>query len=172
MNKKSLKRSVYMGGLSCCFIGHRKINETEALRNLLSEIIEDLIVSKNVDTFLFGSKSAFNNLCLEVVDGAKEKHANITRIYVRAEYPEISKEYENYLLESYEDTYFPERAIGAGSAVYVERNFEMIDKSDFCIIYYDEEYKPKSRKSGTEIAMNYAERKNKRIIKLGSTVRG
>ncbi len=52
---------------TCCFIGHRTINETEELKTKLNDIIEKLIVESNVDTFLFGSKSQFNSLCLELV---------------------------------------------------------------------------------------------------------
>ncbi len=42
---------------TCCFFGHRTINETEELKERLTEIIEKLIVKEKVDTFLFGSKS-------------------------------------------------------------------------------------------------------------------
>jgi len=52
---------------TCCFIGHKTIKETEKLKAKLNETIEKLIVDKNVGTFLFGSKSRFNNLCYEVV---------------------------------------------------------------------------------------------------------
>lgn len=34
---------------TCCFIGHRKINETEELKQKLTEVIENLIVNENVD---------------------------------------------------------------------------------------------------------------------------
>ena len=81
---------------TCCFIGHRTINETEELKSKLIEIVEKLIVDENVDTFLFGSKSRFNSLCLELVTGIKEKHPHIKRIYVRAEYPDINEKYTNY----------------------------------------------------------------------------
>ena len=59
----------------------------------------------------------------------------------------------------------------AGKASYVERNQEMIKKSDFCVIYYDERYLPPRRKnsrreltdyqpkSGTAVAYNYAIKK-------------
>jgi hypothetical protein len=59
----------------------------------------------------------------------------------------------------------------AGRASYVERNQEMINKSDFCVVYYDENYAPPRRKnsrrdmtdyqprSGTKIAYDYAVRK-------------
>ena len=57
----------------CCFFGHRTINETEELKSKLIEVIEKLIVDEKVDTFLFGSKSRFNILCLELVTDIKEK---------------------------------------------------------------------------------------------------
>ncbi len=151
---------------TCCFFGHRDINETEELKSKLVEIIEKLIVDENVDTFLFGSKSDFNNLCLELVTGIKEKYPHVKRIYVRAEYPDIDERYTNYLLERYDDTYYPERIRNSGRASYVERNYEMINKSKFCIIYYDEQYAPTTRKSGTKIALDYAIKKRKNIISV------
>lgn len=104
---------------TCCFFGHRKINETEELKSKLIEIIEKLIVDEKVDTFLFGSKSRFNSLCQETVTEIKEKYPHIKRVYVRAEYPDINEHYKNYLLESYEDTYYPEKILNSGRASYV-----------------------------------------------------
>ena len=151
---------------TCCFFGHRTINETEDLKSKLNDIVEKLIVEKKVDTFLFGSKSEFDSLCLELVTGLKEKYPHIKRVYVRAEYPYISEHYKNYLLKSYEDTYYPKKIIRAGRAAYVERNYEMIDKSHYCIVYYDEANAPTTRKSGTKIALDYAIKKQKHIIIL------
>ncbi len=151
---------------TCCFFGHRKINETEQLKAKLVEIIEQLIVEEKIDTFLFGSKSRFNSLCLELVTEIKEKYPYIKRVYVRAEYPDIDEQYTNYLIESYEDTYYPEHIIGSGKAAYVERNYEMINKSRFCIVYYDKQYAPTTHKSGTKIALDYAIKKCKNIISV------
>ncbi len=150
----------------CCFFGHRTINETEKLKSKLYEIIEKLIVEKHVDTFLFGSKSRFNSLCQETVTKIKEKYPHIKRIYVRAEYPDINNQYTNYLLESYEDTYYPEHIIGSGRAAYVERNYEMINKSHYCIVYYDEDNATTTHKSGTKIALDYAINRCKKIIRV------
>ena len=58
---------------TCCFFGHRTINETEELKTKLCEAVEDLITNKNVDTFLFSSKSRFDELCLEIVTKIKGK---------------------------------------------------------------------------------------------------
>ena len=150
----------------CCFFGHREINETVELKSKLIEIIERLIVDENVDTFLFGSKSCFNSLCLKLVTEIKEKYPHIKRVYVRAEYSHISEHYKNDLLESYEDTYCPKKILNSGRASYVERNYEMIDNSHCCIVYCDALNVPTTRKSGTKIAMDYAIKKCKNIISV------
>ena len=163
---------------TCCFFGHRKIDATDGLISRLREIVEDLITDKKVDTLLFGSKSAFDELCLQVVTEFKKKYPHIKRIYVRAEFPYIDESYTEYLLQSYERTYYPERMINAGKAAYVERNCEMIDNSSYCVIYYDENYKPPRRRnskrdvfdyqpsSGTKLAYDYAIKKNITVINL------
>lgn len=149
---------------TCCFLGHRNIKETEELKERLYEIVERLIVEKSVDTFLFGSKSRFNSLCLSIVTKIKEKYPHIKRVYVRAEFPYIDEEYKSYLLKSYEDTYYPEQIIGSGKAVYLKRNQEMINKSFYCIFYFNEECFPKKRRSGTKAALDYALKNGKEIF--------
>lgn len=84
---------------TCCFIGHRKIEETSELKINLSKTIKKLITENKVDTFLFGSKSQFNNLCWEIVTQLKEKYPQLRRIYVRAEFSYIDVDYKKYLLE-------------------------------------------------------------------------
>ena len=160
---------------TCCFFGHRKIEETEELNSRLHELIESLIADKKMDTFLFGSNSEFDELCYAVVSKLKEKYPHIKRIYVRAAYPDISEKYEKYLLKRYEETYFPSKICGAGKASYVERNQEMINRSAYCIVYYNENYVPEKRKSrkndlsdtqpksGTRTAYEYAVKKNRTI---------
>ena len=163
---------------TCCFFGHRKIKETDELKSKLYNEIETLITYKKVHTFLFGSKSQFDDLCYKIVTELKEKYPHIKRIYVRAEFPYIDDSYKKYLLESYEDTYYPSKMIDAGKAAYVERNYEMINNSRYCICYYDENYMPPRRKnsrrdltdyqpkSGTGIAFDYARKKELNIINL------
>lgn len=84
----------------------------------------------------------------------------------------IDDNYKSFLLQNYEDTYYPEKMINAWKAACVERNYEMINNSNFCICYYDENYTPQRRKnnrgdlidfqqkSGTKLAYSYAKRKN------------
>lgn len=163
---------------TCCFIGHRHIDKTEELENRVCEIIENLITKENVSTFLLGSKSEFNDLCKHLLCELKEKYPHIVRVYIRAEYPYISDDYKKYLMQWCDDTYYPERMIGAGRAAYVERNYEMIEKSDYCVIYFNEGYAPAKRKnskrdliayqpkSGTKIAYDYAVKKCSKVINV------
>ena len=163
---------------SCCFFGHRKIDKTPELIERLTKVIEVLILEKAVSIFYFGSKSQFDDLCHKVVTDLKEKHPYIKRVYVRSSFQHIPDWYEDSLLNHYEDTYFPEQMENAGRASYVERNQEMINKSDFCVIYYDENYLPPRRKnsrrdlidyqpkSGTAVAYSHAVKKRKEIVNV------
>ena len=187
-----------VSSLIATFIGHRKIQNSELLTEQIKQTVLNLIDEKQVDTFLFGSRSAFDELCLETVTEIKKLRPHIKRIYVRAAYPYIDSAYEAYLLKFYDatyipdkiekagkaayvETYIPDKIEKAGKAAYVERNEYMIDKADVCIFYYDENYRPplkpatKKRifsyqpKSGTKIAYDYAVSKQKEILNLFST---
>ena len=163
---------------TCSFIGHRQIENKEMLRDKVCNTVEKLITQKGVSTFLFGSKSAFDDLCLDVVTNLKDKYPHIKRIYVRSAFQAIGRGYLLYLLELYDDTYYPEYIENSGKASYVERNYEMVDKSAFCIFYYNENYIPTRLgkdnkyfpvhhvKSGTKVAYDYALKKKKEKINL------
>ena len=138
-----------------------------------------LITEKGVNKFLFGIKSNFDDFCQEVVKELREEYPHIQRVSVRMYYPELGEPYIGYILRDFEDTYMPERIENAGVARYVERNQEMINASDYCIFYYDKNYKPPRRKyskrsvrdyqpkSGTALAFEYAMRgKRTKIINI------
>lgn len=148
---------------TCCFIGHRDTEEMKELNVKLFTVIQNLIVYEKVDRFLFGSRSKFNNICYKAVTAAKIKYPHIKRVYVRAEYPHIGKDYKNYILVDYEDTYFPDGALHSGKAAYIERNRNMIDESRFCVFYYRVNT-PGAYKSGTELALAYARKQGRTII--------
>ena len=152
-------------GKTCCFIGHRDIKDDERLRSAIKSTVTDLI-KKGVCTFYFGSKSTFDEICLREVTILKKDYSFIQRVYIRAEYPYIHEKYNSYILTFYDDTIFPEKILNAGKARYVERNNYMIDKSDFCVIYYCCDVNADGTKSGTANAFEYATKKNKTIINL------
>ena len=162
--------------MKVAFLGHRKINRTEELEHHIRAVVLQLI-REGADTFFFGSKSDFDDLCREIVGEFRLLDSNLKRVYVRAEYPIIDSSYEQYLLQFYEETYFPQGMEKAGRKIYVERNQKMIDQSDVCVFYYNAKYKLPpvrknsalpdiQRKSGTAISFEYAKSKKKRIINL------
>lgn len=152
--------------MQVCFIGHRTIEKTEDTIASLRKTVVTLI-KIGATTFLFGSMSEFDNLAWKVVTELKKEYPCIKRVYVRSAYQYVDEFYENYLLESYEETYFPKKIENAGRYSYVERNYEMIDRSTYCVFYYNENYIPPSkRNSGTKIAYKYALKKKKEIFNL------
>ena len=66
-------------GKTCCFIGHRKIDKSEAFAQKLERVIVGLI-DEGADTFLFGSRSEFDDLCLKILSQLKEKFVDLKRI--------------------------------------------------------------------------------------------
>ena len=166
---------------TCSFIGHREIDENNKLKQKIKECIEDLIIKCNVQTFLFGSRSNFNNLCHEIVTELKEKYPSIKRVCytcksegctLESEKREYEKLYSNFFrrevhLIAYEEEFEHKTKYTAGKASYIERNQAMISDSDFCVFYYNEKYVPSTKtKSGTKIAYEFALRKKKKVINL------
>lgn len=154
------------------FIGHRTISYSLALEEALKEYISSIIL-KGAKTFLFGSKSGFDTLTLKVVSELKKEYPYIKRVYVRAEYPNLSGIYEKIIMKNYDCTIYPDCVKEAGRACYIERNKYMIDHSDLVIFYYKEDYQlPKkqigkkyyARTSGTYLMVKYAKSKNKKYI--------
>ena len=191
----------------CSFFGHRKIDITEELKQKVKEVIEDLIVNHNVLIFLFGSRSDFDYLCHLVVTELKDKYPNIIRkcytcrsetctleserAYWEEIYSHLKK--EKVTLLGVEEEVEHKTKYTSGRTSYVERNQAMINDSDYCVFYYDENYQPEMRKyskrsigyyqpemrkyskrsigyyqpkSGTALAYAYAKQKKKQIINI------
>lgn len=178
--------------LACGFLGHREVNITEAEKTNLSSFIEHLIKNKNVTRFLFGSKSKFIDICYNIVLNKKHIFPNIEMIYFpctfeegllhneKEKFTKINKIFTDNSLKifTYDKiirfNYF-------GKSQYVKRNQTLIDYCDICIFYYIKSYKPSnstnksktqiySSKSGTELAFNYAKRKNKIIFNMADNI--
>ena len=176
----------------CSFFGHRKIELSVELEQKVQGVVEDLIVNHNVSTFLFGSRSEFDSLCLSVVTNLKEKYPYIKRVaytckneacILESEKQKIEENYSHLLkrevsLVSVEEELEHKTKYTAGRASYIERNQAMINDSDYCVFYYNENYQPQMRKrsgrsvgyyqpkSGTKLAYYYAKQKKKTLINV------
>lgn len=181
-----------MADKRCCFIGHRSIELTDDLLQQLKGTIKRLILEEGVRYFLFGSRSAFDDLCHHIVTEFQNEYPHIVRVAYtrRSEYAvkaeekaKLERSWASVLktevkLKDYDAEVQSDRVYSAGKASYVERNQEMIDDSDFCIFYYNEAYHPPKRKrtnrdlstyqpkSGTRLAYEYAVQKSKNDEKV------
>ena len=166
----------------CSFFGHRYTPQTDELKEKVREVVERLILEENVDTFLFGSRSKFDELCHIVVTELKEKHPHIRRIAYLCKHETAclvgaGMELKRKIKEiTGRDTYVPEyeeikksdRVNSAGRASYIVRNQDLINESNYCVFYYNLEYQPPQckqvrrgictyqLKSGTRAAYEYA----------------
>lgn len=59
------------------FIGHRKLQVDGGFRLQLRKLVLALIDDENADIFLFGSRSAFDELCFETVTEIKKLRPHI-----------------------------------------------------------------------------------------------
>lgn len=165
-----------------CFIGHRKIEDTTELRTTLAKTLADLIENQGIANFLFGDKSAFDSLCYDMVTEIQKEYPHIRRIKYRKDTPVLDEYSKPLFIKGYEDSICPEGVEKAGKASYIKRNQAMIDASEICIFYYNEDYLPDKikiskaavnsyqPKSGTKIAFDYAKKQGKEIKNLCNMV--
>ena len=151
----------------CSFFGHRDTEQTEELKQKVREIVERLIMEEGVDTFLFGSRSKFDELCHMVVTELKEKYPHIQRIAYLCKHESgclvgagMSLKHKikeltgrDVYVPEYEDIKKSDRVNSAGRASYVERNQWMVDESNIVIIQFDATV---NRTSGTKRIYDYA----------------
>ena len=178
---------------ACSFFGHRDTPQTEELKEKIRETVERLIVEKGVDTFLFGTRSSFDELCHIVVTELKEKYSNIRRIAYLCKHEsgclvgagmkmkqQIKKlTGKDVYVPEYEDIKKSDRVNSAGRASYIERNQFVIQDSDYCIFYFqmqsllsekkfNKQKHNNKKKSGTKYAYEYAlqQKNRKKIIEI------
>ena len=154
---------------ACSFFGHRDTPQTEELKQKVRDTVERLIVEEGVDTFLFGSRSKFDELCHIVVTELKEKYPHIQRVAYLCKHEtaclvgagtSLRQKIKNLTgrdeyVGEYEEIKKSDRVNSAGKACYVERNYWMIDESDFAIFHLDENNSTK--KSGTMKVYQYVQ---------------
>ena len=174
-----------LGGFmkTCSFFGYRDTPQTEELKEKIRGIVERLIVEEEVNTFLFGSRSKFDELCHMVVTEVKEKYPKIRRVAYLCKHEtgclvgagvELTRKIKDLTgrdayVPEYEEIKKSDRVNSAGRASYVERNQEIIDESDIVVFHLLPETKGDSVErlvSGTVFAFEYACRKRKKIQEM------
>lgn len=175
---------------SCCFIGHRIVKDKNSTIKIVTEVANKLI-SHGIYNYIFGSNSDFDQICYNVITKLKQKYPNIIRIKflcfgetpidnTKKEMLEkfLNGKIENTICLNVYDKYIKTDTNNKyGKLSYIKRNNAMIDNSNICIFYYNQNYLPdkihthnnmiiKQPKSGTKIAYEYAISKHKNIINV------
>ena len=153
---------------ACSFFGHRDTPQTDELKQKVQEIVERLIVEEGVDTFLFGSRSKFDELCHIVVTELQEKYPHIRRVAYLCKHEtgclvgegmDLERQIKDIAgrevrVREFEEIKKSDRVNSAGRACYVERNYWMIDDSSY-MVFFINNGKPKEG-NGTQLAFNYS----------------
>jgi uncharacterized protein YebE (UPF0316 family) len=152
-----------IGNLLAFLINNKFKHDTKWTFVITSSDVKDI---KNLCNYL-----AKNKIKYIANDGYNRKGEHTINVMAFSKTKNDSRLIENYLLNSYEKTYFPKQIENAGKYSYIERNCEMIDNAKYCVFYYDENYTTEQigafkRKSGTKFAFEYAVKKKKEIINL------
>lgn len=171
---------------SCSIIGHREFKRDENKIEKLKKLIADLILNKNVDIFLFSSKSEFVDEVWEIVSSLQSTGFPSIKMVaydcrnessiLKTEKETVEKRISKILNKEIKFQYFDEvikceKSYNSGKNAYIIRNQQIIDESDICLFYYDPSYTPPhnekhyhTKKSGTMLAYQYALRKKRPII--------
>ena len=142
--------------------GHRKINDLWQLKKELTPIVKNLIQTKSYVAFLIGRTGEVDEYTASLIKHIqKETGKENNDMTLVLPYTVTNLEYyENY----YDNIIIPQSVYGVHPKSAIElKNRWMIEQSDLVIIYV------KQNQGGAYTAMKYAEKKNKKLIILGST---
>ncbi len=152
--------------MKCGIIGNRKIEFKDLLELKLRDLIEKLINIEKVDTFIFGSKSEFDDLCWQIISELQNNYdIQMVDYYCGYEKP-ILKNHKILGQKYYDKINKPANVLNAGKYLYIERNKSIINDSDLMLFYYNEKYSPVNTHSGTKIAYDYALKMKKKCINV------
>ena len=149
----------------CCFTGHRKITDTDELREKLENVLIILIENGTTD-FYAGGAVGFDLLCEQTVLKLREKcpyiklHLILPCNETEQTYGWTSDnkaEYHRILLASDSIEYVSEHNT---KNCMKKRNARLVELSDCCVCYY------KISRSGTGQTVRMAEAKGMRIINI------
>ena len=176
---------------TCCFIDSGIVYINRRKETQIYDVLESIVVNDGVGTFIFGGRTTFADMCLDIVTALKNKYPHITRVrYICGnEAAVLQSKYDRYKgiympfegMSVYQAIVDKEyrvtpKSVG-GPDVYAERDMAMVDNSDICVFYYSDERHMVSQYNRHEIAFciedvnckniyNHARQKHKKIINL------
>lgn len=143
------------------FIGHRKIENHDLLKDIVFEILKSLNTNGKL-TFFCGGYGDFDELCASAVKDLKAVRNNVRSVLVT---PYIGISYASKLKaiadsDLYDEILYPALENVPYKFAISARNKYMVDSSDLIISYVINTW------GGAYSSLKYAERKLKKIIYL------
>ncbi len=138
----------------CGIIGHQYVEDEEIESKIYSTLIQ-IIDEQMVNTFILGSNRQFNDICFSVLKYIQSQGKNIKIVNYAC---------QNESPVGYDQAYVIKGTDGKDK--YVKRNKAIVKSSDLVLLYFDKNYKPQNRNSGTKIIYQYCREKNKKTINL------
>lgn len=139
--------------------GHREIQDLRRLGALLAPRIRDLIKTKEYVSFLVGRNGEFDEYAASVIKrvqkevGSENSEISLVLPYTVANVEYYEKYYDNIIITEKIYRVHPKAAITL-------KNRWMAEQADLIIVYVERS------KGGAFAAMEYAKKKEKRIINL------
>ena len=149
------------------FKGCLRIEHYTLLTKAIKSVVSRLIEEENAETFLFAINSSFDRCCLDAVTELKRHYPLIRRVCILP--PQQMRQYDlnYYRLHDYDEIYNPYTEGKYGYGKSVNRSQIMIDKSDILVTYYADDYRLfKGARLGAKMAINYALKKNKKVVNI------
>ena len=113
----------------CTFFGHRDC--PEMIKPYLREVLTDLIINQEVDTFYMGNQRRFDGIVRCILRELEQVYPEIHYAVVLAYLPGKKNEYEDFC-----DTIFAEGIEAVHPRYAVEwRNRWMLQRADFVVTY-------------------------------------
>lgn len=139
--------------MTVTFCGHKDIADASKVRTILDEILRGL-VAEGADRFLLGGYGGFDSLVAHAVQNLKQQYPEIRSTLV---IPYLNREYNT---ELYDNTTYPPLEDVPMKFAISRRNEWMVDQADVVVAYVTHGW------GGAAATLQYAERKNKRIIRV------
>ena len=148
--------------MTVAFIGPDNYERTALLAIDIWKVLTKLVVDENATIFLFSNANSFDSDCYTVVSQMKERNNEIEMHYYHGVF-DYDVGYVSYMSEIYDKVFFPPK--GAPFPRYL-RDRTMIDNCDVLVTWCNNEKSDAGRQNAAELAIAYAQMKNKRIINL------
>ncbi|MBO5313353.1 MAG: DUF1273 family protein [Clostridia bacterium] len=149
-------------GKACCFTGHRIIGSDFKLDVLRRGI--RYLIQQGIDTFIAGGALGFDTLCAIEVLSAKQEFPNI-KLHIYAPCKNQCESWHSKDKQIYNDILAKADYVDIPDSNYYngcmkERNYKMVDNSDYCICYLNK------KRSGTWQTYRYAVEKGLTVFNL------